>query len=50
MNWAEYVLQKPKTLEERRLEASAQFRKEKRKEYFRKRRAAKRVELKEKNA
>ena len=43
MNWADYVLQKPKTLEERRLEASSQYRKEKKNEYNRKRRAVKKM-------
>jgi hypothetical protein len=43
MNWAEYVLQKPLTLEERRIKQSTQFRKEKQREYDRKRRAAKKM-------
>jgi hypothetical protein len=43
MNWADYVMQKPQTLEERRVEKSAQYRREKRNEYFRKRRATKKV-------
>jgi hypothetical protein len=43
MNWADYVLQTPKTLEERRLEASAQYRREKFNEYQRKRRAEKKM-------
>lgn len=36
MNWANYILQRPMTLDERRAETSAQFRKEKLKEYKRK--------------
>ncbi len=43
MIWAEYVLQKPKTLEERRLESSEQYRKEKKNGYERKRRARKKM-------
>jgi hypothetical protein len=41
MNWAEYVLQTPKTLEERRIEASIQYRKEKQNEYERTKRKRK---------
>jgi len=43
MNWADYLMQTPKTLEERRAEASAQYRKEKKNEYRRKRRADKKM-------
>jgi uncharacterized protein (DUF1800 family) len=43
MNWAEYILQQPKTLDERRMETSAQFRKERQRKYDRKRRAAKKM-------
>jgi len=43
VNWAEYVQQKPKTLEERRIETSAQYRREKKNEYRRKSRAAKKM-------
>jgi len=43
MNWAEYVLQQPKTLENRRMDSSVQYRKEKKNEYDRKRRAAKKM-------
>ncbi len=39
MNWADYVLQKPQTLDERRIEASAKYRKEKKNEYKRERRS-----------
>jgi hypothetical protein len=52
MNWAEYVLQQPKTLDDRRLETSVQYRKEKKNEYRRKRRAKKKMvqQLLEKSA
>ena len=43
MNWADYVLQTPKTLEERRIETSAQYRREKRNEYQRNSRAKKKM-------
>jgi hypothetical protein len=43
MNWAEYVNNVPQTLEERRIEKSVQYKKEKRNEYERKKRAAKKV-------
>lgn len=43
MNWADYLLMIPKTLEERRMERSVQYRKERRNEYQRKKRAAKKV-------
>ena len=43
MNWANYLLMIPKTLEERRMEQSAQYRKERRNEYQRKTRARKKV-------
>lgn len=36
MNWADYVLAIPQTLDDRRKEASIQFKKEKQKEYKRK--------------
>ena len=41
MNWAEYVNNVPQTLDERRIEKSVQYKKEKRNEYYRKRRAKK---------
>ena len=44
MNWADYVTTVPQTLEERRIEKSAQYRKEKRNEYYRKKRAEKRAQ------
>lgn len=43
MNWADYLQNVPKTLEERRIEKSIQYKKEKRNEYYRKRRAAKKM-------
>lgn len=43
MNWAEYVQTVPQTLDERRIEKSVQYKKEKRNEYERKKRAAKKV-------
>lgn len=43
MNWAEYVNNVPQTLDERRIEKSVQYRREKRNEYERKKRAAKKV-------
>jgi hypothetical protein len=43
MNWAEYVNTIPQTLDERRIEKSVQYRREKRNEYYRKRRASKKV-------
>lgn len=43
MKWADYVMQKPQTLDERRIEKSVQFRREKQNEYRRKRRAAKKM-------
>jgi len=43
MNWAEYVQHTPQTLKERRIEKSIQYAKEKRNEYERKKRAAKKV-------
>jgi hypothetical protein len=43
MNWAEYVNNVPQTLDERRIEKSVQYKKEKRNEYERKKRAAKKV-------
>lgn len=43
MNWKEYVQNVPQTLEERRVEKSVQYRKEKRNEYERKKRAAKKM-------
>ena len=43
MNWAEYVNNVPQTLDERRIEKSVQYKKEKRNEYQRKKRAAKKV-------
>jgi len=49
MNWAEYILQKPQTLEGRRIEKSVQYRKEKLREYDRNRRATSRAKLKEKS-
>lgn len=42
MNWADYVLQNPMTLEGRRRLASEQYRKEKMREYSRKSKAKKR--------
>lgn len=44
MNWAEYVNNVPQTLDERRIEKSVQYKKEKRNEYYRKRRAKKVVQ------
>lgn len=41
MNLAEYLLNPPKTLEERRKETSKQFRRERNREYSRKKRAKK---------
>jgi len=41
MNWAEYVNNVPQTLDERRIEKSIQYKREKRNEYERKRRAKK---------
>jgi hypothetical protein len=43
MNWADYVLQKPQTLDERRIDKSLQYKREKQNEYSRKRRAAKKM-------
>ena len=43
MNWAEYVNNVPQTLDERRIEKSVQYKKEKRNEYERKKRSAKKV-------
>lgn len=43
MNWAEYVQHTPQTLDERRIEKSVQYKKEKRNEYERKKRATKKV-------
>ncbi|CAB5187160.1 hypothetical protein UFOVP161_11 [uncultured Caudovirales phage] len=43
MNWAEYVNNVPQTLDERRIEKSVQYKKEKRNEYERKKRASKKV-------
>lgn len=43
MNWAEYLQNVPQTLEERRIEKSVQYKKEKRNEYYRKKRAEKKV-------
>ncbi len=43
MNWAEYVNNVPQTLDERRIEKSIQYKREKRNEYQRKKRAAKKV-------
>lgn len=43
MNWAEYVNNVPQTLDERRIEKSVQYKREKRNEYERKKRAAKKV-------
>lgn len=43
MNWAEYVNNVPQTLDERRIEKSIQYKREKRNEYERKKRAAKKV-------
>jgi hypothetical protein len=43
MNWAEYILQRPQTLDERRIGKAIQNRKEKRRENERKRRAAKKM-------
>jgi len=43
VNWADYVLHKPQTLEERRVEKSVQYKKEKQNEYRRKRRAKKKM-------
>lgn len=43
MNLAEYLQNVPQTLEERRIEKSIQYKKEKRNEYQRKKRAAKKV-------
>jgi len=43
MKWADYVMQKPQTLDERRIEKSVQFRREKQNEYRRKRRAGKKM-------
>ena len=44
MNWAEYVNNVPQTLDERRIEKSVQYKKEKRNEYYRKRRTKKVVQ------
>lgn len=43
MNWADYVNNVPQTLEERRIEKSVQYAKEKKNDYQRKKRAAKKV-------
>jgi len=43
MNWADYVNNVPQTLEERRVAKSIRYAKEKKNEYDRKRRAAKKV-------
>lgn len=43
MNWAEYVQHTPQTLDERRIEKSVQYAKDKKNEYQRKKRAAKKV-------
>lgn len=44
MNWADYVLQRPMTLDDRRRFASEQYRKEKMREYSKKSKAKKRAE------
>jgi hypothetical protein len=44
MNWAEYVNNVPQTLDERRIEKSVQYKREKRNEYERKRRTKKVVQ------
>ena len=41
MIWADYVLHTPQTLDDRRKDSSDQFRKEKNREYARKKRAKK---------
>lgn len=43
MNWAEYVLNIPKTLEQRRLEDSIQYKKEKENAYRKKRKSKNKV-------
>jgi len=43
MNWAEYLQNVPQTLDERRIEKSVQYKRERKNEYARKKRAAKKV-------